>query len=64
MTKKVSEEEEKLLGDHIEDFLEAIGADKLAKAFEEMFDTDCGCEERKEKLNKVHKKWKNHGKKD
>ena len=64
MTKKVSDEEEKLLGDHVEEFLKKVGADKLAAAFEEMFDKDCGCEERKKKLNETHKKWKNKRKKD
>lgn len=62
MTKKVSEEEEKLLGDHVEEFLKTVGADKLAEAFENVFDTDCGCDKRKEKLNALHKKWKNRKK--
>lgn len=52
-------EEEKLLGDHIEDFLKTIGADKLAEAYEDITGSDCGCDKRKEKLNKLHKRLKN-----
>lgn len=62
MTKKVSEAEKKLLGDHVEEFLKKVGADKLAEAFEKAFEKDCGCDKRKEKLNNTHKKWKNRKK--
>lgn len=61
MTKKKNDEE-KLLGDHVEEFLKTVGADKLAEAFENIFDKDCGCDKRKEKLNKAHKKWKDRKK--
>ena len=38
------------LGDSIEKALKATGVDKLAK---KVLGDDCGCEERKEKLNKL-----------
>jgi len=52
-------EDEKLLGDELEDILKQIGADELAEAFEEATGKDCGCEGRKEWLNKIHLWWKN-----
>ena len=52
------EEEEQLLGDEVEKLLEKIGADKLAEAYEEITDHDCGCDKRKEWLNNLHRKWK------
>ena len=51
--------EEKLIGDEVEDLLKKIGADKLAKAYEEITDRDCGCNKRKEWLNNLHQKIKN-----
>ncbi len=53
-------EDEKLLGDEVEEILKKIGADKLAEAFEEATDSDCGCDKRKEWLNKLHLWWKNN----
>jgi hypothetical protein len=38
------------LGDSIEKALKATGIDKVAKAF---LGDDCGCEERRDKLNKI-----------
>jgi hypothetical protein len=45
MTKK-----SKGIGDSIEKALQATGIDKVAKA---VLGDDCGCEERKQKLNKL-----------
>lgn len=56
-------EEEKLLGDEVEDVLHKLGADKLAKLYEELTGNDCGCKKRKEKLNTIHKKLKQRRKK-
>lgn len=55
----MSENDEKLLGDKVEEIIKDIGADELAKAFEKATGTDCGCEERKNFLNKAHLWWKN-----
>ena len=49
--------EEKLAGDELEEILHKMGADKLAHLYEEMTEEDCGCEGRKQWLNKMHKKW-------
>ena len=54
----MKDEEEKLLGDEVEEILHKMGADKAAKLYEEMTDQDCGCEGRKQWLNNLHKKWK------
>jgi len=43
----------KELGDKVEQVAKAIGADKIAKAFEEATGKDCGCDKRKEILNKA-----------
>ena len=52
------DEEEKLAGDELEKYLEQLGADDLAKLYEEATGYDCGCEGRKEWLNKKHKQLK------
>ena len=46
MTKKIS----KGLGDSVEKVLKATGIDKVAK---KVLGDDCGCEERKKKLNQM-----------
>lgn len=51
-------EDEKLAGDELEKILKSIGADELAKAYEEATGNDCGCDERKEWLNNLHLKFK------
>lgn len=55
----MSNKEEKLLGDEVEEVLKKLGADKVAKAFEEATGHDCGCEGRRRWLNAAHKWWKN-----
>lgn len=54
----MKENEDKLLGDEVEALIKKIGADKLAEAYEEATNKDCGCEKRKEWLNNIHRKWK------
>ena len=56
-------EEEKLLGDQVEEILEKIGADKLAKAYEAITGNDCGCKKRKEALNRMHQRIRHRRKK-
>lgn len=41
------------LGDSIESFTEATGIKKAVELFSEVTGIDCGCDERKEKLNKI-----------
>lgn len=41
------------LGDTIEQITEATGIKIVVEALEEVFNFDCGCEKRKEKLNKL-----------
>jgi hypothetical protein len=41
------------LGDSIEKFTEATGIKKAVELFSEVTGLDCGCDERKEKLNKI-----------
>ena len=57
------DDKEKLAGDELEEILKRMGADKLAAAYEEVSGKDCGCDKRKEWLNKKHKQvrewWKN-----
>jgi hypothetical protein len=51
-------DEEPLAGDELEALLKKMGADKLTKAYEEVSGKDCGCDKRKEWLNKKHKQLK------
>ena len=44
------------LGDSIENVLKATGIDKVAK---KVLGEDCGCEERKKRLNQMFPNWKN-----
>jgi hypothetical protein len=44
------------LGDSIENVLKATGIDKVAK---KVLGDDCGCEERKKRLNQMFPNWKN-----
>tara|TARA_R110000796_G_scaffold64291_2_gene149061 strand:- start:131 stop:310 length:180 start_codon:yes stop_codon:yes gene_type:complete len=41
------------LGDTVEKIAHAIGADKVAKVYEKITGKDCGCNKRKDKLNKT-----------
>ena len=45
---------EKLLGDHIEDVAKAWKIDQLVKHIERLTKQNCGCGNRKEKLNALH----------
>ncbi len=48
--------DKKYLGDHVEEILHSIGADKITQKIEEVTKKPCGCQQRKEKLNELHKK--------
>lgn len=50
----MSDKEQKLAGDELEEFLHKVGADQLADLYEEITDEDCGCEGRKEWINNKH----------
>ena len=54
----MSDEKEKLAGDELEEILHKMGADQLADLYEEMTGNDCGCDKRKEWLNKKHQQFK------
>jgi hypothetical protein len=47
-----------LLGDRIEAWAKRVGADKAAKAWEEWTKLPCGCEWRREMLNKLDQGWR------
>ena len=47
-----------LAGDELEALLEKMGVDKLAEKYEEVSGKDCGCDKRKEWLNKKHRQLK------
>lgn len=50
---KFKEENEVGLGDVVEKITEATGIKKVVESVSEKLDTDCGCDERKAKFNKV-----------
>jgi len=50
------------LGDDIKKITSAIRLDELAKKISDLTSSDCGCDERQEKLNKMFP-YKNKGKK-
>ena len=52
-TKKKSAPKSKGLGDSIEKFTKATGIKKVVEKVSEVTGIDCGCDERKELLNKV-----------
>ncbi len=41
------------LGDAVADLAHLTGMDKLAQAYERLTGKDCGCEQRRETLNKI-----------
>lgn len=49
-------DEEKLLGDKVEEVLQKVGADKVAKKVEKVTKRPCGCQKRKNKLNNLHRR--------
>lgn len=48
--------DEKYIGDHIEEALKKVGADKVAKQIERVTKKPCGCMKRKEQLNQIHRR--------
>ncbi len=54
----MTDKEEKLAGDELEEILHKLGADKLAELYEEVAEEDCGCDKRKEWLNEKHRQLK------
>ena len=44
------------LGDKVEKALRAVGADKVAKIYEKVGKRPCGCQGRKEALNRWHRR--------
>lgn len=52
---------DKLAGDHLEDFFKKIGADKVAKKISKNKSSCNKCARRKQKINKVHEKIRNKG---
>lgn len=51
-------ENEKLLGDLTEETLRKLRADRVARAYTRITKKPCGCGQRKEKLNELHRKWR------
>ena len=56
---KFNEEQTVGLGDVVEKITEATGIKKVVEAVAEKLDADCGCDDRKEKFNKL-KLWRRH----
>lgn len=52
MAKQATRRKPRGLGDTVETVAKATGMDKVAKAYEKVTGKDCGCNERKEFLNK------------
>lgn len=50
------DQNEKMLGDVIEEAAKIIGADKVAKAVERVTKKPCGCAQRKQRLNAWHER--------
>jgi len=44
------------LGDKVERVMKRIGADKVAKAYEQVTKKPCGCQKRKQMLNDLDRK--------
>lgn len=49
-------EEEKFLGDHVEDLAKKLGMDRAAKRIEQITKKPCNCGQRKLNLNELHKR--------
>lgn len=50
----------KLLGDLTEETLRKLRADRVAKAYTRITGKPCNCKQRKETLNEIHRKWREH----
>lgn len=48
----------KLLGDLTEETLRLLRADRVARAYTRITKKPCNCGQRKEKLNELHRKWR------
>lgn len=48
-------EEEKLLGDRVDEVLTKMGGKKVARAVEKVTKKPCGCKERKKRMNRWHR---------
>lgn len=57
--KKFEDDNSVGLGDVVEKITEATGIKKVVEAVAEKLDTDCGCDDRKERFNKL-KLWRRH----
>lgn len=54
--KKTKPKKDEGLGDKVEKFTKATGIKKVVDIFSEVTGIDCGCDERKEKLNRMFKR--------
>lgn len=50
----------KLLGDLTEETLRKLRADRVARAYTRITGKPCNCKQNKEKLNELHRKWREH----
>lgn len=50
----------KLLGDLTEQTLRKLRADRFARAYTRITGKPCNCKQNKEKLNAIHRKWREH----
>jgi hypothetical protein len=50
----------KQLGDLTEETLRKLRADRVARAYTRITGKPCNCKQRKEKLNEIHRKWREH----
>lgn len=50
--------DEKLLGDLTEETLRKLRADRVTRAYTRITGKPCNCKQRKEKLNELHRKWR------
>ena len=50
----------KLLGDLTEETLRKLRADRVAKAYTRITGKPCNCKQNKEKLNEIHRKWRDY----
>ena len=63
MSNNNDKDQEKLLGDIVEQALEKVGGKRVARAVEKVTGKPCGCGKRKQRLNNLHRNIKNKTKK-
>ena len=51
----MSDDEKKLLGDHVSDVIERAGGGHVARAVEKVTGKPCGCAKRRQALNDWHR---------